>query len=113
MNKKLKRKYDNAYYAKMTLERKLHKQRQQNERRHKIVLFVFEYKKTHPCVDCGEDDPIVLEFDHLIQKNKEFNIADGCHGGFSLKKIINEINKCDVVCANCHKRRTFERYTQI
>lgn len=62
-----------------------------------------EFFATHPCVDCGEGDPVVLEFDHL--GDKEFNIAKGLRDR-SWRALLDEIAKCDVVCANCHRRRT-------
>lgn len=68
---------------------------------------IFEYKKTHPCKDCGNVDPRVLEFDHL--KNKSFNISTMTKYSCSWRNIMKEISKCDVVCANCHKIRTYER----
>jgi len=66
--------------------------------------YIFDYLTKNSCVDCGESDPIVLEFDH--QKDKEFNISDGIIRNMSIKRISDEILKCEVVCANCHKRRT-------
>lgn len=65
---------------------------------------IWEYKRSHPCVDCGEADPIVLQFDHREPKSKNFSIGSGCASSESL--LLSEILKCDVVCANCHARRT-------
>src|SRR4051794_36986150 len=56
--------------------------------------------------DCGETDPVVLEFDHL--RDKEFDIASGIHY-HAWSKVLAEIAKCEVVCANCHRRRTARR----
>jgi hypothetical protein len=70
------------------------------------TLYLLEYFKTHPCVDCGEEDPIVLEFDHL--REKRFNISKALHDR-SLGSVLEEIEKCEVVCANCHRRRTARR----
>jgi hypothetical protein len=66
---------------------------------------VLEYLLTHPCVDCGETDPVVLEFDHL--RDKLGNIS--AMYGHAWRSILAEIAKCDVVCANCHRRRTARR----
>ena len=70
------------------------------------VGFLLEYFKEHPCTDCGEADPIVLEFDHL--GDKQFTI-----GATLLSRkwqtILDEIAKCEVVCANCHRRTTAKR----
>lgn len=69
--------------------------------------YVYEYLSKHPCADCNEADIVVLEFDHL--RDKEFNVCKGIKAGYSLQRIKNEIEKCEVVCANCHKRRTAQR----
>lgn len=66
---------------------------------HKIYLYLIE----HPCVDCGENDPVVLEFDHIRDK-KAFTIGSCLHYDWS--KIENEIAKCEIRCSNCHKRKT-------
>lgn len=72
-------------------------------------LFV-EYLATHPCTDCGESDPIVLEFDHLPGFEKKFNVSTAVTGSTrSWSAILAEIAKCEVVCANCHRRRTASR----
>jgi hypothetical protein len=70
-----------------------------------VRAWIREYKATHPCVDCGEADPIVLEFDHLPPSRKHW--APSTRG--SLTKAQAEVEKCEVVCANCHARRTYAR----
>jgi hypothetical protein len=68
--------------------------------------YLIEYFRAHPCLDCGETDPVVLEFDHL--RDKEFGIGAGLvQKGW--ETILAEIEKCEVVCANCHRRRTAQR----
>lgn len=64
----------------------------------------WKYLLTHPCVDCGEADPIVLEFDHLGKKTSA--IADMMRLHARWDEILVEIAKCEVRCANCHRRRT-------
>ncbi|WXX09704.1 HNH endonuclease [Mycobacterium phage MS810] len=70
--------------------------------------YVTEYLSQHPCVDCGEGDPIVLEFDH-VRGEKLGNLSEMINRGASLKRIVAEIEKCDVRCANCHRRITAKR----
>ena len=66
--------------------------------------FLTEYFLSHPCVDCGEADPVVLDFDHRRGK-KDFNIGQK-FADVSMATLLTEIGKCDVRCANCHRRRT-------
>jgi predicted RNA-binding protein YlxR (DUF448 family) len=68
--------------------------------------FLLKFFETHPCVDCGETNPVVLEFDHL--RDKSFSIG-GQLTTRSWQAILDEIEKCEVVCANCHRIRTAER----
>lgn len=68
--------------------------------------FLLEYLASHPCVDCGETDPIVLEFDHIGEKR--FGISSGLRDR-SWQDVLDEIEACEVVCANCHRRRTYRR----
>jgi hypothetical protein len=63
------------------------------------TLYLLEFFKTHPCVDCGERDPVVLEFDHL--RDKSFAIGPSLSRR-GWQDILDEMKKCEVVCANCH-----------
>lgn len=64
---------------------------------------LFTYLSKHPCVDCGETDILVLEFDHRYGKR---SCVTTLVGRCNWKKVEREIEKCDVRCANCHTRRT-------
>lgn len=66
---------------------------------------IYNYLSKHPCVDCGEKDIVVLEFDH-VKGRKKFNVSEGINYGWAWKTIFKEIKKCEVRCANCHKRKT-------
>ena len=61
-----------------------------------------EYLKNKQCINCGEDDHIVFDFHHVDPSKKDFIIS----GGYMRKweKILIEINKCVILCANCHRR---------
>jgi hypothetical protein len=72
--------------------------REENERR------IVTYLTTHACVDCGEADIVVLQFDHL--RDKSFCISALLGRGASWTRIEREIAKCEVRCANCHARKT-------
>jgi hypothetical protein len=68
---------------------------------------VSQYLMTHPCVDCGETDTMVLEFDHL--RDKLMQVSRMVHTGWRWAAIAAEIEKCEVRCANCHRRVTRRR----
>jgi hypothetical protein len=76
-----------------------------NRRRAVLQQFVISYLRSHPCVDCGEADLVVLDFDH-VRGVKEMAIADMIARERPLTMLQNEIAKCDVRCANCHRRKT-------
>ena len=69
---------------------------------------IYKYLNTHPCVDCNESDPIVLEFDH-VRGMKKWNIGDMV-AHTTIETLDNEIAKCDVRCANCHRRKTAKQF---
>ena len=66
---------------------------------------VLKHLKAHPCVDCGEPDLLVLDFDH-ITGNKHGDISRMIRGGTSVERLLAEIAKCVVRCSNCHRRKT-------
>lgn len=102
------KKYERAWYLKN--KEKVAKRSRINERnrRERIYRKVAEYLSIHPCVDCGEDDVLVLEFDHVRGK-KLGEIVNMIHRGSSWEDILAEIEKCDVRCANDHRRKTAQR----
>ena len=81
-----------------------------NRRRHanqtryiqKNRAFIKDFLLCHPC---GERDPAVLEFDH-VSGTKEWVISDMVRCGYSLHRIKEEMVKCEIRCANCHRRKT-------
>ena len=56
------------------------------------------------CQRCGEDDPRCLDFHHEDELNKSFGIGEGISRRVSWEDILLEIDKCDVLCANCHRK---------
>lgn len=71
--------------------------------------FVEGFRKDSRCVDCGNADYRVLDFDHQPEYKKSLDVCIMAASGYSISTIITEINKCHVVCANCHRIRTWER----
>jgi len=64
-----------------------------------------EFLKTKRCVDCGNNDIRVLEFDHRNREDKKECIAQLLTRN-SWELVMREINKCDIRCANCHRIKT-------
>ena len=70
-----------------------------------VRKYVFDYLKTHPCVDCGESNVLALEFDHL--HSKKFDIGTALGGNTKLaSRVKEEIKKCVVRCSTCHRIKT-------
>ena len=87
-----------ALYAKKNINRRL-----------VLAKFVLGLKQK-PCYDCGIQYPFyVMDFDHNGKQEKLSSIARMSRNGFSEKKILEEIEKCDLVCSNCHRARTYKR----
>jgi hypothetical protein len=70
---------------------------------------VTDYLLAHPCVDCGERDVRCLDFDHREGTDKITNVCTLVHNAGSWLRILAEIEKRDVRCANCHRRVTVQR----
>lgn len=79
------------------------------ERQLRNLKFLNDLRKQSQCIDCGESDYRVLDFDHLPEFKKEKNVYDGARHGWSIEKLQKEIAKCEVRCANCHRIKTWER----
>lgn len=71
----------------------------------KNKIFLARYLGTHPCVECGEADPLVLEFDHIELRGPNDRTVSSLTN-VSMKRLWEEIEKCQVLCANCHTRKT-------
>ena len=70
--------------------------------------FLQNYKLDKGCMDCGYNKHhAALQFDHIPNTEKKFSVGSGTSQ--SKKMLMEEINKCEVVCANCHTIRTFDR----
>ena len=98
------REYNRSYYQR-NREQLLRKQAEKNRRfadtRRKWLV---EYKKTLKCVRCGESHPATLTFHHRIGSDKSFEIGNAVALGIGLKRLLAEIEKCEVICVNCHAK---------
>lgn len=68
---------------------------------------VMQFKQGKPCMDCGGTfHPAAMEFDHGVSE-KLFNVGDATRVAMSVTRLVTEMKKCELVCANCHRVRTF------
>jgi hypothetical protein len=99
-NRKSSRTYyhsNRKHHKKVTIER--HK-----KQRNMLQKYVYDFLKVHSCVDCPENDPCCLDFDH--QRDKKELISKMVSAGVALSTLIEEMNKCVVRCSNCHRKKT-------
>jgi hypothetical protein len=94
----------NLFYNKNKESQRIIIYKQKNERKNNSRAKVIEYLTSHPCIDCGNNNILVLDFDH--KQDKTMNISDMIAGGYIWKSIEKEIAKCDIRCANCHRIKT-------
>lgn len=105
--KKCQQQQKNHYYATHREEYNSRKRIRTRIIRNSARQYVLDYLSAHPCVECGESDPMVLEFDHIHgRKSKAVSVM--VSEGRTFEAIQAEIDKCQVLCANCHRRKTMK-----
>ena len=89
------------WYEKNKIKRK----EQIYNRRREITQWLYEQKEKikMSCSICGEDRFPTLDFHHRDSSEKEYNIGSMAHRGLSKENILKEIEKCDILCSNCHR----------
>jgi hypothetical protein len=98
---------DRQRYQRLTRPQRAERRQAERMRIALIGSRVDEILRASGCVDCGERDPVVLEFDHVGVKTS--NVADLIRYGAAWSRITAEITQCEVRCVNCHKRATARR----
>ena len=72
------------------------------QQKKEIKEWFSNYKGNLKCELCGENHPATIQFHHTNPKEKELEISIAIHNGWSINKVLEEINKCQILCANCH-----------
>jgi hypothetical protein len=99
--------HNKKYFEGPAKERHLEQVRERKELARQVAReFIYQYLSTHPCEECGESDVRVLEFHHTGEK--DMAVAYMVSSGYSVDRIQAEINKCTILCANCHRKLTVE-----
>lgn len=96
--------YMREYRQRMTDQQKQHAYEKVKQRQKEIAQWFRDFKKTLGCNRCGENHWACLEFHHKDPKEKEFMLYQVVSNGWSKKKILKEVAKCEVLCANCHRK---------
>ena len=91
------------WYAENKKSEKSHVKRRKLE----IKKWFQEYKSSLKCLKCGENHVSTIDFHHRVG-NKENGISKMVADGYSIDRIQKELEKCDVLCANCHRKVHFE-----
>ena len=95
-----RRKYRRKWYSQNKESEKQHVYK----RKRYLKNWFLDFKKNLNCSKCNENHPATLEFHHKKEHKKEKAIGDMVDDGYSIKKILEEIKKCEVLCSNCHKK---------
>lgn len=75
------------------------------KRKNNTILYLSLFEKKS-CIDCGESRIPTLDFDHIDPSTKKFNISQGFRLNYSWEDILEEVDKCEIRCANCHRIKT-------
>lgn len=94
--------YNKQYYNQLP-DRKSYLVKKRNTARDNYRKFIYDYLSKHSCVDCGETNVLYLEFDH-VKGDKSYNIS--AMDSFSVQRIQEEIDKCEIRCVKCHRLKT-------
>lgn len=92
--------YFREYHKKNGWQRSNSDQRRRSEKRD----WYASYKSNLSCLICGENEPVCLDFHHKNPDEKDFSIGARMSSGVSIERMIQEIEKCVVLCSNCHRK---------
>lgn len=99
-----------AYYEKNNEKQKMQISKAKKIRLSENRKLYLSYLKGQSCIDCGENNPIVLDHDHRDDTIKIESISKMMTLGYGWDTVLIEINKCDIRCANCHRIRTAKQF---
>jgi hypothetical protein len=103
-NKKEQREYNNNWYNSQDNEYKKKKYQRTSERKKQVRFWLYELKAETTCCMCGENFPPVLDYHHVKSSDKKLEISWMVARGFGKEKILEEIEKCILLCCNCHRK---------
>jgi len=83
------------------------RQQQNKARQKRNIEYMREYISARSCEECGDNDPRVLEFHHIDPSTKLKNVSAMWHRSDSIESIMKEVEKCQLLCASCHRKATY------
>tara|TARA_A200000159_G_scaffold147605_1_gene154797 strand:- start:411 stop:953 length:543 start_codon:yes stop_codon:yes gene_type:complete len=104
--KAYQKRYHEGWYA----ENGDHRREQVKRRRRELKQRYRAYKETLSCCECGhsgKDNAWSLDFDHIDPDNKIVSVSHLVTSGYGWERIMEEIKKCQVLCANCHRKKGY------
>lgn len=102
-NKEYQRKYQKEWYKKNKTAHIATARKNKIAHVKKMSKFANNYKALRGCCKCPENDPVCLDFHHT-EDNKDIHVSVAIQKGWSQKRIQKEIDKCVVICSNCHRK---------
>jgi hypothetical protein len=102
------KKQKNEWYVRNQPSERERLRQQKADNQSVTKAWVNDYKASHGCIDCGESDPVCLDFDH-VKGNKIAAVSQLIANNASLTAVQKEASKCVVRCANCHRKITARR----
>ena len=91
-------------------KREQHRQNSADARQRNKEFLIDVLNASEGCMDCGNTDVRVLEWDHRDPAQKVHNVSYLVSKGHPIVQVQAEMDKCDLVCANCHRIRTAEQF---
>lgn len=107
-DKEARQRYHNKYRRERYAQDAAYRQKQKDcarERKQRLRAIVQQIKVESTCKECGENHVACLDFHHRSPKKKKYTIENMVAGKYALSRIMLEIQKCDVLCANCHRKK--------
>lgn len=108
--KEANRKYSKNHYKN---NKEYYKQRNIKRRKDLKHWFYETYLKNESCKECGETHQACFDFHHNDPSEKDGSVFKMVHNGFSKEKIIKEVNKCTILCANCHRKLHYSKFKGV
>jgi hypothetical protein len=88
-------------------------QKQRDTRKELRRWFREEVLADAKCSRCNENHPATFDFHHIDPSTKEFSLSEMSDKKFSKERVLKELDKCEILCANCHRKHHFEERVSV